>query len=115
MEKIIVHGGNKLNGTVKVSGAKNAVLPVIAASILAGRGTSHIYDVPSLADVYTMQEVLRNLNIDVDYKDGTFSEMGIYPAVDPLASTSRALSPEVVGEEQSLYQQELQIQLQCYS
>ncbi|KMK78282.1 UDP-N-acetylglucosamine 1-carboxyvinyltransferase [Alkalihalobacillus pseudalcaliphilus] len=72
MEKIIVHGGNKLNGTVKVSGAKNAVLPVIAASILAGRGTSHIYDVPSLADVYTMQEVLRNLNIDVDYKDGTF-------------------------------------------
>ncbi|WP_413377967.1 UDP-N-acetylglucosamine 1-carboxyvinyltransferase [Alkalihalobacillus sp. 1P02AB] len=72
MEKIIVHGGNKLNGTVKVSGAKNAVLPVIAASILAGRGTSHIYDVPSLADVYTMQEVLRNLNIDVDYTDGIF-------------------------------------------
>ncbi|WP_216829930.1 UDP-N-acetylglucosamine 1-carboxyvinyltransferase [Alkalihalobacterium elongatum] len=73
MEKIIVQGGNQLSGSVKVEGAKNAVLPVIAASILASRGTSNIYDVPSLADVYTMEEVLRNLNIDVTYKNGTFS------------------------------------------
>ncbi|WP_088104376.1 UDP-N-acetylglucosamine 1-carboxyvinyltransferase [Halalkalibacter urbisdiaboli] len=72
MEKIIVQGGNQLRGTVKVEGAKNAVLPVIAASILAERGTSHIYDVPSLADVYTMKEVLRNLNIDVEYENGSF-------------------------------------------
>ncbi|WP_034748175.1 UDP-N-acetylglucosamine 1-carboxyvinyltransferase [Halalkalibacter wakoensis] len=72
MEKIIVRGGNQLRGTVKVEGAKNAVLPVIAASILAGRGTSHIYDVPELADVYTMKEVLSNLNIDVNYEDGAF-------------------------------------------
>ncbi|GAE31313.1 UDP-N-acetylglucosamine 1-carboxyvinyltransferase [Halalkalibacter hemicellulosilyticus] len=73
MEKIIVRGGNELRGTVKVEGAKNAVLPVIAASILAGRGTSHIYDAPELADVYTMKEVLSNLNIDVQYKKGVFS------------------------------------------
>jgi UDP-N-acetylglucosamine 1-carboxyvinyltransferase len=73
LEKIIVRGGNQLRGTVKVEGAKNAVLPVIAASILAGRGTSHIYDAPKLADVYTMKEVLRNLNIDVVYEDGKFT------------------------------------------
>jgi UDP-N-acetylglucosamine 1-carboxyvinyltransferase len=73
LEKIIVRGGNQLRGTVKVEGAKNAVLPVIAASILAGRGTSHIYDVPQLADVYTMKEVLSNLNIDVKYEDGKFT------------------------------------------
>lgn len=73
MEKIIVRGGNELRGIVKVEGAKNAVLPVIAASILAGRGTSHIYDAPELADVYTMKEVLSNLNIDVQYKKGVFS------------------------------------------
>ncbi|WP_062052065.1 UDP-N-acetylglucosamine 1-carboxyvinyltransferase [Bacillus sp. JCM 19034] len=73
MEKIIVRGGNELRGTVKIEGAKNAVLPVIAASILAGRGTSHIYDAPELADVYTMKEVLSNLNIDVQYKNGVFS------------------------------------------
>jgi UDP-N-acetylglucosamine 1-carboxyvinyltransferase len=72
LEKIIVRGGNKLEGTVKVEGAKNAVLPVIAASILAGKGTSHLYDVPELADVYTMKEVLRNLNIDVEYDNNTF-------------------------------------------
>ncbi|MDV2886462.1 UDP-N-acetylglucosamine 1-carboxyvinyltransferase [Alkalihalophilus pseudofirmus] len=73
MEKIIVRGGNKLEGTVKVEGAKNAVLPVIAASILAGKGTSKLYDVPELADVYTMREVLRNLNIDVEYANNTFT------------------------------------------
>lgn len=71
MEKIIVQGGNRLTGTVKVEGAKNAVLPVIAASILASQGKSHIYDVPALADVYTINEVLRNLNIDVAYENGS--------------------------------------------
>lgn len=72
LEKIIVRGGNQLHGKIKVEGAKNAVLPVIAASILAERGTSHIYDVPSLADVYTMREVLRNLNIEVEYENRSF-------------------------------------------
>jgi UDP-N-acetylglucosamine 1-carboxyvinyltransferase len=72
LEKIIVQGGRQLNGSVKVDGAKNAVLPVIAAAILGSRGKSSIYDVPALADVYTMKEVLRNLNIDVQYEDGVF-------------------------------------------
>ncbi|UTR12186.1 UDP-N-acetylglucosamine 1-carboxyvinyltransferase [Evansella sp. LMS18] len=73
MEKIIVRGGRRLNGTVRVEGAKNAVLPVIAASILASKGKSTIYDVPALADVYTINEVLRNLNMEVEYKDGKIS------------------------------------------
>lgn len=71
MEKIIVRGGKQLNGTIKVEGAKNAVLPVIAASLLARNGTSTIYDVPALADVYTIQEVLRHLNAEVHFKDNT--------------------------------------------
>ncbi len=57
---------------MKVEGAKNAVLPVIAASILAERGSSTIEEVPSLTDVYTMKEVLSNLNVAVDYVDGQF-------------------------------------------
>ncbi|WP_349408806.1 UDP-N-acetylglucosamine 1-carboxyvinyltransferase [Pseudalkalibacillus sp. SCS-8] len=69
MEKIIVRGGRRLEGSVKVEGAKNAVLPVIAASILASKGTSTISEVPALADVYTIQEVLRHLNIDVAYEN----------------------------------------------
>ena len=50
-----------LSGTVKVEGAKNAVLPVIAASLLASDGKSVIRNVPTLSDVYTINEVLRHL------------------------------------------------------
>ncbi|WP_430790219.1 UDP-N-acetylglucosamine 1-carboxyvinyltransferase [Virgibacillus flavescens] len=71
MEKIIVRGGNQLNGTVKVEGAKNAVLPIIAASILASKGKSVITDVPTLADVYTINEVIRNMNADVHFENNT--------------------------------------------
>jgi UDP-N-acetylglucosamine 1-carboxyvinyltransferase len=65
LEKIIVRGGKRLSGTVKVEGAKNAVLPVIAATLLASEGKSVIYDVPALSDVYTISEVLRCLNAEV--------------------------------------------------
>ncbi|KUP04144.1 UDP-N-acetylglucosamine 1-carboxyvinyltransferase [Bacillus coahuilensis p1.1.43] len=70
MDKIIVRGGQKLNGTVKVEGAKNAVLPVIAATLLASEGKSVIKDVPTLSDVYTINEVLRHLNADVSFENG---------------------------------------------
>lgn len=69
MEKIIVRGGKRLSGSVKVEGAKNAVLPVIAASLLASDGKSVIRDVPTLSDVYTINEVLRYLNADVEFKN----------------------------------------------
>ncbi|MGV3240715.1 UDP-N-acetylglucosamine 1-carboxyvinyltransferase, partial [Streptococcus hyovaginalis] len=65
MDKIIVRGGKRLNGTVKVEGAKNAVLPVIAATLLASDGKSIIKSVPTLSDVYTINEVLRYLNAEV--------------------------------------------------
>jgi UDP-N-acetylglucosamine 1-carboxyvinyltransferase len=67
LEKIIVRGGRKLNGTVKIEGAKNAVLPVIAASLLASEGKSEICDVPKLSDVYTINEVLRYLGAEVRF------------------------------------------------
>jgi UDP-N-acetylglucosamine 1-carboxyvinyltransferase len=70
LEKIIVRGGRQLNGSVKVEGAKNAVLPVIAASILASEGKSVITEVPALSDVYTINEVLRQLNADVSFENG---------------------------------------------
>ncbi|MFD2683227.1 UDP-N-acetylglucosamine 1-carboxyvinyltransferase [Bacillus seohaeanensis] len=67
MEKIIVRGGQQLNGTVQVEGAKNAVLPVIAATLLASEGKSVIKNVPALSDVYTINEVIRHLNTDVAF------------------------------------------------
>ncbi|GGF21971.1 UDP-N-acetylglucosamine 1-carboxyvinyltransferase 1 [Halobacillus andaensis] len=71
MEKIIVRGGRQLKGTVRAEGAKNAVLPVIAASIIASEGKSVLHDVPALADVYTINEVIRHLNADVDMNGRT--------------------------------------------
>jgi UDP-N-acetylglucosamine 1-carboxyvinyltransferase len=71
LEKIIVRGGQRLYGTVKVEGAKNAVLPVLAATLLASDGKSVIRDVPTLSDVYTINEVLRNLNAEVAFDNNT--------------------------------------------
>ncbi|WP_409303180.1 UDP-N-acetylglucosamine 1-carboxyvinyltransferase [Peribacillus sp. SCS-155] len=71
MEKIIVRGGRRLSGTVKVEGAKNAVLPVLAATLLASDGKSIIKDVPTLSDVYTINEVIRNLNAEVVFQNNT--------------------------------------------
>lgn len=67
MDKIIVRGGKALAGKVKVSGAKNAVLPIIAASILAEKGTCVIHDVPALDDVRTICNLLRSLGISLTY------------------------------------------------
>ncbi|SDB81401.1 UDP-N-acetylglucosamine 1-carboxyvinyltransferase [Pelagirhabdus alkalitolerans] len=66
MEKIVIKGGQTLNGTVKVEGAKNAVLPVIAATLMASRGKSTIENVPALADVNTMVDVLTHIDADVE-------------------------------------------------
>ena len=69
MEKIIVHGGNPLKGRVHIDGAKNAVLPIQAATILASEGQTSISNVPLLSDVYTMNNVLRFLNVKVDFDE----------------------------------------------
>lgn len=65
MTKIIVRGGQRLSGTVRVSGAKNAVLPILAASLLATEGDSVICDVPLLDDVMTIQSVLQSLGAQI--------------------------------------------------
>lgn len=65
MDKLIVRGGNRLVGTVKTSGAKNAVLPIIAASIL-GETPSHLDEIPKLEDVRTICGVLKYLGVKID-------------------------------------------------
>lgn len=69
MEKIVVRGGKHLTGTVKVEGAKNAVLPILAATILASKGQSKLTNVPILSDVFTINEVLSHLNLTVDFNE----------------------------------------------
>ncbi|HDC5162294.1 TPA: UDP-N-acetylglucosamine 1-carboxyvinyltransferase [Staphylococcus aureus] len=68
MDKIVIKGGNKLTGEVKVEGAKNAVLPILIASLLASDKPSKLVNVPALSDVETINNVLTTLNADVTYK-----------------------------------------------
>ncbi|HEK5790174.1 TPA: UDP-N-acetylglucosamine 1-carboxyvinyltransferase [Staphylococcus aureus] len=68
MDRIVIKGGNKLTGEVKVEGAKNAVLPILTASLLASDKPSKLVNVPALSDVETINNVLTTLNADVTYK-----------------------------------------------
>lgn len=95
MEKLIVKGGNRLVGAVKTSGAKNAVLPIIAASIL-GTTPSHLDEVPMLEDVHTISEVLKCLGLSVECSpeknvlDIDSIEITSYEAPYELVRTMRA-------------------------
>ena len=84
MEKIVVKGGQRLTGRVKVEGAKNAVLPIQAASILASSGNIKLSNVPILSDVTTMNQLLRFLNIKVDFDKE--KHVLTIDAADPVSS-----------------------------
>lgn len=64
MKKLIITGGKSLNGTIHISGAKNAVLPLLAASLLTDR-MLHLKNVPDLQDVRTLLQLLSSLGTDV--------------------------------------------------
>ena len=66
MEKFVISGGKKLTGKIKVSGAKNSALKIMAASILSERKII-LKNVPDIEDVRTMAEVLKTLNADVKF------------------------------------------------
>ena len=68
MERLIIKGGKRLSGTVKISGAKNAVLPVIAATLLGQDRETCLDEVPNLDDVRTISEVLRSLGVKVKHE-----------------------------------------------
>lgn len=72
MAKIIIEGGHRLEGTVRIGGAKNAVLPILAASLLASSGTSQIEDVPALLDVSNMSDTVAALGATVEANGTTY-------------------------------------------
>ena len=90
---ILVRKSGPLKGNVKISGAKNAVLPVIAATLLAD-GVSTIKGVPDLRDVHVMSDLLRHLGAKVEFKDETLvvdaTNINSYDAPYELVSKMRA-------------------------
>ena len=94
MDKLMIHGGVTLNGEIRISGAKNAVLPILAASILTDEPVL-IKNVPHLRDVTTMMELLGSMGAELIVDD----HMGIeikthrieeYEAPYELVKTMRA-------------------------
>lgn len=71
MESIIVKGGNRLSGSVKIEGSKNAVLPIMTASLLAEKGTSTLNNVPLLSDVDNLGNLLEYLGARVERSNGS--------------------------------------------
>lgn len=77
LEKFLIEGPTPLQGTIRVSGSKNAALPLMAAAILAD-GESILYNIPRLKDIYTFTEVIRATGVEIDY-DESANSMKIRP------------------------------------
>ena len=67
-DTIVINGGKKLEGTVKISGAKNATVALIPAAVLASDVVT-IFDVPNIADVKALATLLNTLNVKVTKKN----------------------------------------------
>lgn len=93
MDKLVINGGKRLTGTVEISGAKNAALPIMAASILA-EGEHQIMNVPQLRDVRTMGRLIANLGAGFHLEDSAATldctMIGNFEAPYDLVSTMRA-------------------------
>lgn len=102
MDKFIVYGGTQLEGEVRVSGAKNAVLPLLAACILT-RGHSTITNVPDLRDVRTMLKLLDEMGCQTSFDQGTVSidsthlekQVAAYDLVRTMRASVLVLGPLV--------------------
>ena len=71
MDKLVIKGGKQLEGTVSVSGSKNATLPIAVAASILGDGACVINNVPDLRDVETLRSVLEVLGAVTKFKDST--------------------------------------------
>ena len=89
MDKLVIEGGKRLEGTVEISGAKNASLPILAATFLT-KETSVIKNVPQVADVYTMVKIMKSLGAKVVHSGNTIE-------VDPSGVKNPVLTYKIVS------------------
>jgi UDP-N-acetylglucosamine 1-carboxyvinyltransferase len=68
LDKLVIRGGKRLKGTVEISGAKNAALPIMTASLLTS-GVSIIEKVPNLRDVHTVGQLIKHLGAEFSYEN----------------------------------------------
>jgi UDP-N-acetylglucosamine 1-carboxyvinyltransferase len=93
MDKLVMHGGKPLRGTVEIGGSKNAVLPMIAATLLA-EGRTTLSNVPRLKDVRTMSQLVEGIGVSVSEREGSLilenPGCRIFEAPYDLVKTMRA-------------------------
>jgi len=93
LNKLVIRGGKRLKGEVEISGAKNAALPIVAASLLAS-GTSMVSRVPNLKDVLTIGQLIRHLGAEFSHEDNktviNTERIRIFEAPYELVRTMRA-------------------------
>ena len=93
-DRIIVMGGVALQGEIEVAGSKNSSLPILAASLLASRGQCVLHNVPDIADVQTMCQMLAALGATVKREDHAVvidaGHLKSHRAPEPLVRTMRA-------------------------
>ena len=75
MDKILVHGGHSLSGSIKVSGSKNSALPILAATLLT-KDQCVLRHVPDLSDTNYMLQILTHLGAEVERASGTAAAGG---------------------------------------
>jgi UDP-N-acetylglucosamine 1-carboxyvinyltransferase len=88
MPKFEVQGGKKLKGTVKVSGSKNAALPILCASLLC-KGKVTLKNVPNIADIQSMLKIIESLGAKVKFEKNTVE-------IDSKKLKSKTLPPKLV-------------------
>jgi len=92
VDKLVIKGGKPLRGEIAISGAKNAALPIIVASLLTSDWNTY-YNVPKLRDIFTIKRLLENLGVEFEEGDGlrvNASRLKGYMAPYDLVRTMRA-------------------------
>lgn len=85
MQKLVIHGGSKLQGEISISGAKNAALPVLCASLLTA-DTFTLQNIPRLRDVATMLALLEQIGVRILTNDAGTTELSAAAITNPTAS-----------------------------
>ena len=95
MDKLIIHGGRRLEGEVEISGAKNAALPLLFATLLAP-GPHRLGNLPRLRDITTAERLLEELGAELETSDGILNVAT--GQVNNTGSVCREAAPLVPGQ-----------------
>ena len=101
MDKIVIKGGNPLHGSVQISGAKNAALPVLASALLT-EGTNTFQNIPDLVDIKTIKKLLISMGAEIEGEqtvkikvDKITSHTASYDLVKTMRASILVLGPLV--------------------